>query len=123
MGETRVIVFDTTLRDGEQAPGCSMSVDEKLRMARQLDELGVDVMEAGFPIASDGDLTAVKLSALRFSRPMHCRSGPRQRTGHRARLGGAGDAAAAAHSCFSGDLRPPSAMQAEDHARSGPAAG
>ncbi|HQO26533.1 MAG TPA: 2-isopropylmalate synthase [Acidobacteriota bacterium] len=55
----RITVFDTTLRDGEQAPGCSMFTEEKLRMARQLVELGVDILEAGFPIASDGDFEAV----------------------------------------------------------------
>jgi 2-isopropylmalate synthase len=55
----RVYVFDTTLRDGEQSPGCSMTVTEKLRMARKLAELGVDVLEAGFPIASEGDFEAV----------------------------------------------------------------
>lgn len=55
----RVIIFDTTLRDGEQSPGCSMDKDEKLRMARLLDELGVDVIEAGFPIASKGDWESV----------------------------------------------------------------
>jgi 2-isopropylmalate synthase len=59
MGE-RVTIFDTTLRDGEQSCGCSMSVAEKLRMARKLVELGVDVMEAGFPAASEGDLEAVR---------------------------------------------------------------
>jgi 2-isopropylmalate synthase len=59
----RIAVFDTTLRDGEQSPGCSMNLAEKLRMARQLDELGVDVIEAGFPIASDGDFAAVKAVA------------------------------------------------------------
>ena len=48
----RVYIFDTTLRDGEQSPGCSMTVHEKLRMARKLVELGVDILEAGFPIAS-----------------------------------------------------------------------
>jgi isopropylmalate/homocitrate/citramalate synthase len=51
----RITVFDTTLRDGEQSPGCSMNQQEKLRLAHQLDRLGVDVIEAGFPIASDGD--------------------------------------------------------------------
>jgi 2-isopropylmalate synthase len=56
----RVTIFDTTLRDGEQSCGCSMSVAEKLRMARKLVELGVDVMEAGFPAASEGDLEAVR---------------------------------------------------------------
>jgi 2-isopropylmalate synthase len=55
----RVYIFDTTLRDGEQSPGCSMMVSEKLLMARKLVELGVDILEAGFPIASDGDFEAV----------------------------------------------------------------
>jgi 2-isopropylmalate synthase len=55
----RVYIFDTTLRDGEQSPGCSMTVHEKLRMARKLVELGVDILEAGFPIASEGDFEAV----------------------------------------------------------------
>ncbi len=55
----RVIIFDTTLRDGEQSPGCSMNLEEKLRIAKLLDEMGVDVIEAGFPIASQGDWEAV----------------------------------------------------------------
>ena len=55
----RVWIFDTTLRDGEQSPGCSMNVPEKLRMAAKLVELGVDILEAGFPIASQGDFEAV----------------------------------------------------------------
>ncbi len=58
-GKDRIIIFDTTLRDGEQSPGCSMNLEEKLRMARLLDEMGVDVIEAGFPIASQGDWEAV----------------------------------------------------------------
>ncbi|HPD83669.1 MAG: 2-isopropylmalate synthase [Alphaproteobacteria bacterium] len=57
--KNRVIIFDTTLRDGEQSPGCSMNLDEKLRIAHLLDEMGVDVIEAGFPIASAGDWEAV----------------------------------------------------------------
>jgi 2-isopropylmalate synthase len=56
----RVYIFDTTLRDGEQSPGCSMNFDEKIRMARQLERLKVDVIEAGFPIASEGDFESVK---------------------------------------------------------------
>ena len=56
----RVYIFDTTLRDGEQSPGCSMMVDEKLRMAHKLSELNVDIMEVGFPIASSGDFEAVR---------------------------------------------------------------
>jgi 2-isopropylmalate synthase len=55
----RITIFDTTLRDGEQSPGCSMNIEEKLRIAAMLEEMGVDVIEAGFPIASDGDFEAV----------------------------------------------------------------
>jgi 2-isopropylmalate synthase len=58
--DKRVIIFDTTLRDGEQSPGFSMNLDEKIRMAETLAELGVDVLEAGFPIASTGDFDSVK---------------------------------------------------------------
>ncbi len=56
----RVYIFDTTLRDGEQSPGCSMTVSEKLKMAAKLVDLGVDILEAGFPIASEGDTQAVE---------------------------------------------------------------
>jgi 2-isopropylmalate synthase len=70
MERARITVFDTTLRDGEQSPGCSMTVQEKLRMARQLDRLGVDVIEAGFPIASDGDFEAVQAIAASVRRPI-----------------------------------------------------
>jgi 2-isopropylmalate synthase len=56
----RVIIFDTTLRDGEQSPGCSMNLEEKLRVAQLLEEMRVDVIEAGFPIASNGDFEAVR---------------------------------------------------------------
>ena len=56
---SRVYIFDTTLRDGEQSPGCSMTMPEKLKMAEALVDLGVDILEAGFPIASDGDFEAV----------------------------------------------------------------
>ena len=56
----RIIIFDTTLRDGEQSPGCSMNLEEKLRMAQILDSLGVDVIEAGFPVASPGDFDCVQ---------------------------------------------------------------
>jgi 2-isopropylmalate synthase len=56
----RIAIFDTTLRDGEQSPGFSMNVEEKLKMARQLERLQVDIIEAGFPVASEGDFEAVK---------------------------------------------------------------
>ncbi|MGA9476848.1 MAG: 2-isopropylmalate synthase, partial [Desulfobacterales bacterium] len=61
--QDRIIIFDTTLRDGEQSPGASMNAGEKLRLAIQLEKLGVDVLEAGFPAASEGDLEAVAMIA------------------------------------------------------------
>jgi pyruvate carboxylase len=61
----RVIIFDTTLRDGEQSPGATMTFEEKLEVADLLDEMGVDVIEAGFPIASQGDFEAVHAVAKR----------------------------------------------------------
>ncbi|MDP8235616.1 MAG: hypothetical protein P9M08_04475 [Candidatus Erginobacter occultus] len=57
--KNRIVIFDTTLRDGEQSPGASLTVREKLRIGRQLVRLGVDVIEAGFPIAFEGDFEAV----------------------------------------------------------------
>jgi|CXWL01.1.fsa_nt_gi 2-isopropylmalate synthase len=65
----RIAIFDTTLRDGEQSPGCSMHREEKVRLARQLDRLGVDVIEAGFPIASPGEAAAVRAIADVVRRP------------------------------------------------------
>src|SRR5215470_14065009 len=70
MDSSRITIFDTTLRDGEQSPGCSMNVREKARLARQLDCLGVDVIEAGFPISSDGDFSAVEAVAAAVPRPI-----------------------------------------------------
>ena len=69
MATDRITIFDTTLRDGEQSPGCSMNLPEKLRMARQLARLGVDVIEAGFPIASVGDYEAVRAVASEITGP------------------------------------------------------
>ncbi len=63
MSENYVKIFDTTLRDGEQAPGCGMTADEKLKVAYNLEKLGVDIIEAGFPISSEGDFQSVKLVA------------------------------------------------------------
>src|SRR5262245_26409334 len=63
MPNDRIHVFDTTLRDGEQSPGCSMDLREKVRMAEKLQDLGVDIIEAGFPIASEGDFAAVRAVA------------------------------------------------------------
>ena len=70
MGTTNVLIFDTTLRDGEQAPGNSLTPEEKLRLARQLDALGVDVIEAGFPAASEGDYRSVREIAAEVRRPV-----------------------------------------------------
>ena len=72
MSDKRVLIFDTTLRDGEQAPGCSMNLEEKLVLARQLARLGVDVIEAGFPIASQGDFEAVREIAREIEGPIVC---------------------------------------------------
>src|SRR5688572_33243388 len=65
MEQSRVIVFDTTLRDGEQSPGATLTADEKLEVADALVALGIDVMEAGFPAASPGDFEAVRAIANR----------------------------------------------------------
>jgi 2-isopropylmalate synthase len=70
MADNRVTIFDTTLRDGEQAPGFSMRIDEKLKLALQLDTLGVDIIEAGFPIASDDDAESVRVVATNVRRPV-----------------------------------------------------
>ena len=66
----RIKIFDTTLRDGEQSPGCSMDLEEKVRLARRLESLGVDIIEAGFPIASEGDFAAVEAVAAECRRPV-----------------------------------------------------
>ena len=68
----RVIIFDTTLRDGEQSPGCSMNRQEKVEMAFALRDLGVDVIEAGFPIASPGDFESVQQIAREVHGPVIC---------------------------------------------------
>ena len=72
MSDNRIRIFDTTLRDGEQAPGCSMTLTEKLRVAKALSELNVDIIEAGFPAASPGDFESVKEIADRDFGPVIC---------------------------------------------------
>ncbi len=69
MNSEKIWIFDTTLRDGEQSPGCSMTLDEKLVLARQVEKLGVDVIEAGFPAASDGDFESVYTVAREIRNP------------------------------------------------------
>ena len=68
----RVVILDTTLRDGEQSPGATMTHDEKLEIAELLDEMGVDIIEAGFPIASEGDFKAVSEIARRSKNSTIC---------------------------------------------------
>src|ERR1700676_3572739 len=68
----RVLIFDTTLRDGEQAPGISLNKQEKLEIAHQLTRLGVDVIEAGFPITSPGDFESVQAIAQEVHGPVIC---------------------------------------------------
>src|SRR6201997_1290384 len=70
--QNRVIIFDTTLRNGEQSPGASMNLDEKIKIALLLEEMGVDVIEAGFPIASNGDFEAVREIAKLVSEASVC---------------------------------------------------
>src|SRR5229473_7821250 len=70
--ENRVLIFDTTLRDGEQSPGASMNLAEKLEVAHALRDLGVDIIEAGFPIASPGDFEAVQAIARQVEGPVIC---------------------------------------------------
>ena len=72
MKKNRILIFDTTLRDGEQCPGASMNLREKLEVARQLARLKVDVIEAGFPVISDGDFTAVQKIATEIKGPIIC---------------------------------------------------
>src|SRR5437763_4154036 len=72
MADDRLIIFDTTLRDGEQSPGASMNLAEKLEVAHALKDLGVDVIEAGFPIASPGDFEAVQAIARQVEGPTIC---------------------------------------------------
>jgi len=72
MSDNQIRIFDTTLRDGEQAPGCSMTLGEKLRVAKALSELNVDIIEAGFPAASPGDFESVKTIAERNFGPVIC---------------------------------------------------
>ena len=70
--QDRVLIFDTTLRDGEQSPGATMTLEEKLEIARMLDEMGVDIIEAGFPIASEGDFEAVAKIAQQAKNAVIC---------------------------------------------------
>ena len=70
--KNRIIIFDTTMRDGEQSPGATMSLEEKIQIARCFDELGIDIIEAGFPIASPGDFEAVSAISKGIKKSIPC---------------------------------------------------
>ena len=68
----KVFIFDTTMRDGEQSPGASMSVEEKIQISRVFDEMGIDIIEAGFPISSPGDFEAVSAISKSIKNSIPC---------------------------------------------------
>ncbi len=119
LADGRIIIFDTTLRDGEQSPGFSMNLEEKLRMAEALHELGADVLEAGFAIASPGDFDSVQSIAKRFSQGRAGGGQPEPRQYRRHHGLGRGDQGRrpAAHPHRARDLRPAHAREAAHVAR------
>ena len=121
----RVLIFDTTLRDGEQSPGISLNTAEKLEIAHQLARLGVDVIEAGFPIASPGDFEAVRAIAREVDGPVDRRAGARQPGRRRARVGGGARRRASADPHVRLDLGHPHRPPAAGHpgGRQGPGPG
>ena len=115
----RVVIFDTTLRDGEQCPGATMTFDEKLEVAELLDDMGVDIIEAGFPIASDGDFAAVQEIARRSKRAVIAglaRAGPE---GHRPRRRGDQACQARPHPYIPLDLAGPHEVETAEGAARG----
>ena len=110
----RVIIFDTTLRDGEQSPGASMTVPQKIQVAHALAELGVDVIEAGFAAASPGDLEAIREVAPAGPRSDRLQPRPLPQGGHRRRLGGAQGRAPPPLPRLPRHVADPPRLQAED---------
>ncbi len=105
MADPAVIrIFDTTLRDGEQSPGATMTTEEKLQVAEKLVRLNVDIIEAGFPAASPGDLAAVKEIARQTQGRRCCRARPRRHQRHRRRLGSGQRGGEPGNPCVSRDL-------------------
>ena len=117
MDDNRVLIFDTTLRDGEQSPGISLNTAEKLEIAQQLARLGVDIIEAGFPIASPGDFEAVQAIARQVAGPDHRRPRAREPGRHRPRLGGGPRRRAPAHPHVHLDVGHPHRAPDAEHAR------
>ena len=113
----RVLIFDTTLRDGEQSPGISLNKQEKLEIAHQLARLGVDVIEAGFPITSPGDFESVQAIAREVEGPVICGLARTSQAGHRRGLERGQGRRAPAHPHVHLDLRHPHRAPAADDAR------
>ena len=123
MDDNRVIIFDTTLRDGEQSPGISLNTVEKLEIAHQLARLGVDVIEAGFPIASHGDFEAVQRDRPRGPRPRDRRPCSCAFSRHRARRGSSTRGRATSHPHVHLHVGHPHRAPAAVHARGRAGAG
>ncbi len=117
--EEKIYIFDTTLRDGEQSPGASMNLEEKLKLARQLEALQVDVMEAGFPIASDGDFESVRQIAKEVRGSQYRGIGTRHGTGYSPCLGSTRNSCQAAHPYLHRNVRYSSSVQVEAKPRAG----
>ena len=117
MVRDKLLIFDTSLRDGEQAPGCSMAVKEKLLLARKLQRLGVDIIEAGFPVASPGDAEAVRSVAGEVEGPDHCSFCSLHRERHSGGLGRAERLSASTHPYLSFHLGYSSYFRFEDQPR------
>ena len=115
----QVLIFDTTLRDGEQSPGISLDVGEKLEIADQLARLGVDVIEAGFPIASDGDFEAVEAIAKTVQGPIIAGLVPDRVQGRRPGVGGGAPRRAQPDPHLPGHLRAAHEEEAPDDPRPG----
>ncbi len=123
MSADRLTIFDTTLRDGEQAPGFSMRIDEKLKLARQLATLGVDIIEAGFPIASEADAESVRVISAQIRGPVIAALARCSPAGYRSRRRGARDRPAPPHSRLHRHVRSAPRAQASDDARGLPRRG
>ncbi len=120
---SRVIIFDTTLRDGEQSPGASMNLQEKIKIAVLLEEMGVDVIEAGFPIASNGDFEAVREIAKQVTEFERLRTRACRPRRYRALLGSGAARETPAHPHLHFDLAAAHEIQAADGIRAGVSGG
>ena len=118
-----VRIFDTTLRDGEQSPGATLTLPEKLEIARHLEAMGVDVIEAGFPVSSDGDFESVQADRGGGRRQHRLRPGPLRAAGHRAGRRGGPPRRHGAHPRLLRHQQDPPRAQAAQGPRGDPQAG